>query len=158
METAVPNVMVEFETPAPNKRPTFLTVICVLSFIWEGLMILFGILGVLFVGSVFKILGQVSSGDSYEQMSEMQRKGLDQLMDLGEGTVAIILGVFVLINVISLVSVILMWKLKKTGFYIYSVLNGLIVVLNLIQFDIFMTIMGIAFIVMYAMNLKHMKN
>jgi len=76
----------------------------------------------------------------------------------------VILGIGVLGAILCLVGAIMMWKQKKTGFYIYVVgeivppIVSMVLVgmagmgaLGLIGF-----ILPIAFIVMYGMNLKHM--
>ncbi len=116
-----------------TERPTFLTVLCILSYIGCGLAILGGLI------SITKISGIVN----------------------------------LLAALICLYGVIQMWKLKKIGFYFYLVgeILPIIVTIATIGFatmfsfagGIFAIIAGglglvfaIAFIVMYALNLKHM--
>ena len=60
---------------------------------------------------------------------------------------------------VGLFGVIKMWKLQKQGFYIYTgtAVAGIILPLIFgIAFSTFGTIISVAFIAMYAANLKHM--
>lgn len=122
------------EAPAAEaKRPTFLTVLCILSFI----------------GCALQLLGNIA-------------------------TIGTAIGIVnVLAAVICFVGVLLMWKLKKTGFYIYVVgeiapiIVGIIVLgaAGLFSFagGFFAKIMvlayvfPIAFLIMYGLNFKHLK-
>lgn len=132
-----------------NKRPTFLTVLCILTFIGSG----FGVLG--------GLIGLVATGAA---------TALAKIPMLGPAlTAAASFGiVYTLINLIlaaaSLYGAIMMWKLKKTGFWIYVAAQ----VLMLIVPVFFVGIAGLlgsaigliftaAFIIMYALNLKAMK-
>jgi CHASE2 domain-containing sensor protein len=66
----------------------------------------------------------------------------------------------ILLSIIGLVGVILMWKLQKKGFFIYTGAGILGLILPLILgagFSVFGAIITFAFIAMYALNLKHMK-
>ena len=54
----------------------------------------------------------------------------------------------------SLYGAILMWGLKKMGFYLYSGAN---IVLLIISYSLFGLIITAAFIVMYYLNLKYME-
>ena len=70
------------------------------------------------------------------------------------------------LNMIILFGVVLMWKLKKIGFYIYSVFQILWVLFPYIAGTVIDTYFGFMilpvlistpiFIVLYALNLKHM--
>ena len=96
------------ETP---KRPQFLSVICVLSFIFSGLAILFLIV------AIFGVLAAEKAGISLtEKMAEM---GNDQAsIDATASALSIpSLSISILLTIISLVSVIMMWKLNKKGFF-----------------------------------------
>ena len=120
-----------------KKRPAFLTVLCILTFVGAGL----GVLG-----------------------------------SFGNFAVDATLGIVTLLaNVLCIVGAIMMMKLKKTGFYLYVVgellpliytfvvLGGLgamnvpifgeaVIIIYLIAL-----VIPLAFIVMYGVNLKHMK-
>jgi len=113
-------------------RPTFLTVLCILSYIGCGLA----------------ILGVIS-------------------------TITTLLGILNLVAaLVCLLGVIQMWKLKKMGFYIYLVgeIAPLAISFATIGFAGMFNLAGgimamavalgfffsLAFIIMYAINLKHM--
>jgi hypothetical protein len=72
----------------------------------------------------------------------------------------------ILANALCLFGVIMMWKLKKTGYfmYVFAQLASIVTPIVLIGFGgvfggimIIAAIFPIAFIVMYGLNLKHMK-
>lgn len=121
------------EVAVEAKRPTFLTVLCILSYI----------------GCAIQLLGSL-------------------------GRLKTTLGIVTLLAaIICFVGVLMMWKLKKTGFYIYVVgevvpiISGIIIVGASGLFSFaggFMAmimalsyIFPIAFLIMYGLNLKHLK-
>jgi len=61
----------------------------------------------------------------------------------------------------SLFGAIMMWKLKKTGFYLYVAANIIAAILPMVWLGSAFAIMGfiwpVIFIVLYAINLKHLK-
>ena len=155
-------------TGAP-KRPQFLTVLCILSFIGCGIGLVSGVMG------YFSYSAMASSG-LQEAMSSMGGEmadasaEMDQAMDALGGlgmdfgkmaTSSLVIG---LLNIVVLIGVLMMWKLKKTGFYVYtlgqvasvatpflivgSLAGGLMATLG--------AIFPILFIILYGLNLKHM--
>ncbi len=68
----------------------------------------------------------------------------------------IVFVVSLILAVISLMGVMKMAKLKKSGFWMYAIVNGLLALLGLFGGGLFGAIVGIGFIVMYGLNLKHM--
>ncbi len=100
-------------TEAPVKRPDFLNVLCILSFICCGLMILMGIWGVMQSMTV-------PSADEIQMQEMMARMNPDADMSAltQRDPTGQVIGL--LFQVLSLVGVIMMWKLKKVGFYIYT--------------------------------------
>ncbi|WP_372750885.1 hypothetical protein [Labilibaculum sp.] len=158
----------------PKKRPTFLTVLCILSFIGSGG---FGLLNSLYQFATFE--------SSYPKNAEKLSLVLEQLEDAGMDSgfmytnaqnsliqlekmsqnLGIITGANCLFALLSLLGVFMMFKLKKNGFYLYLGANlfWILVPLALIDFDatLFMTMVsaGITalFVILYAVNLKHMK-
>lgn len=158
----------------PKKRPTFLTVLCILSFIGSGG---FGLLYSAYQYVTFEKTypAQVQKiTDGMEQMEEAgmeegffyknAERGLVQLEAMSKN-LELITGANCLFALISLLGVFMMWKLKKNGFYVYTFANvfWLLVPLGLIDFDatIVNTMIGAAitavFVIMYAVNLKHME-
>ena len=139
------------ETPAADaggddagekKRPVFLTILCILTFVGSGLGVLFGLLGI--IGASF--MGSL----------------MDSIPGMGAamgGTTAYI-GVGVALAAASLYGAIMMWKLKKTGFYIYTGANIIGAILPIVWLGVGFAFMSflwpVVFIVLYALNLKHL--
>ena len=131
------------ETPTTNEansgRPTFLTVLCILTFIWSGFAILGSLLAILGMGALMSMVGSSAGG----------------------GTLYMI--VLLLITVVSLFGAFKMWGLNKQGFTIYAAANGIGLIVPYIfgtpftmtSFLVGLLITG-GFIVMYYLNLKHM--
>lgn len=163
-------------TGAPQ-RPTFLTVLCILSFIGCGLGIFGGITGYFtnkaLAGTGDALSSEISSSMdealANENMSDAERQMANALGDALGGSMdfgamansSLVQG---LMAIVCLIGVYMMWKLKKTGFYIYTVAQiatvaapfvlvgglagGLMATLG--------AIFPVIFIILYALNLKHM--
>lgn len=158
----------------PKKRPTFITVLCILSLIGSGG---FGLLQPLYQFVTFE--------KSYPEKIEQIEKGLEQMEDAGvdsgffydmtvNGLVVLektkenlfpMTAANVVFALLSLFGIFLMFKLKKNGFYLYSAVNlfwmfvpiyfiGMEVGTMMLGFGAFVTIL---FIILYAVNLKHME-
>ncbi len=132
-----------------GQRPTFLTVVCILSFIGIGL-------AVIGYAAAFAVLG----------VAEAAVGGLDQAMqDAGAtmttgpstGVVWAYIIVGFLTVIMQLIGVIQMWKLKKKGFMLYTIAAVISVVMGIVYAGFsFGVIFPIAFVAMYAANLKAM--
>jgi hypothetical protein len=155
-------------TTTPGERPTFLTVLCILSFIWAGFGILAGGMG--YVGMKMIESGALeemvaSSGDTnaIAQLEEAQAKFEESGLDAGQTANLILLSV--VLSIAAFIGVLMMWKLKRTGFWVYAAtaVIGLVAPL-LFGGNLDMSISGIVisaisilFIALYALNLKHMR-
>lgn len=142
------------ETP---QRPQFLKVLCIISYVFSGigaLMLAAGYFGMSYMKK------QIEAGTiDVEQMGDSAniQKAMDMLPHMN-----LIFGVGFLTLIISLVGVIMMWKLMKTGFYVYLMAQVVgtvapILVMGTEQISWFGIILGFVFTVLFAMNLKHMK-
>ena len=155
------------------QRPTFLLVLCILTFIGSG----WGTLSNLF--SVFTA-GLTNSSMQMEHYSSMLN-GMDQgagsamLSDILSSTMASLQATFVhakeiavinlVLSVISLLGAILMFQLRRIGFYFYTAQILMLFVLPYFAGFNFMVLAGmlfsaifaVIFIVMYALNLKYMR-
>src|SRR3954469_11439001 len=110
----------------PAKRPQFLKVLCILSFIGTGLGFLSGFWGwwsnhLLASGSdaIAGAMGGSEAGDQMAQsMSTMSTAfGMGPDYFAHQATSSLIVG---LMNIVVFAGVMMMWKLKKTGFFIYT--------------------------------------
>lgn len=135
-------------TAGAGKRPVFLTVLCILSFIAAG----FGI--ITFVGLITAMgaaTAVVGSMEGLEGVSEAAAAGPSAAMTWAY------LAVGLITIVVSLIGVIKMWKLKKQGFMLYVGANVVSMIMGSIySFSIGALIIPIVFIVLYYLNVKHM--
>jgi hypothetical protein len=165
-------------TGAP-KRPTFLTVLCILSFIGCAWGAYSGITG------YFEMKAMATSGAA--GMQEIMDQAMDESMASGEvdaqsaemakdlanslvgsidyasmANASLIQGILCLIIGIG---VFMMWNLKKTGFYVYTVCQIAYVLVPFIMvgglagglMGVLGAIFPIVFIILYGLNLKHMR-
>jgi len=155
------------------QRPTFLLVLCILTFIGSG----WGTLSNLF--SVFTA-GLTDSSMQMEHYSSMLN-GMDQgagsavLSDILNSTMASLQATFVhareiavvslVLSVISLLGAILMFQLRRLGFYLYTAAQilALFVLPYFAGFSMYVLIViffsgliSLLFIILYAVNLKYM--
>lgn len=144
------------------KRPTFITVLCILSFVGIALSLAVGIYRYFdFSASAAEpsLFGQIDSSDPLGQaMIEAMGEGFK----LDYAKLAMNELIVVLLNIPVLIGVLMMWKLKRVGFYIYAafgIIQSLMPLMLGLEFNS-MVIYGIVatavFIVLYAINLKHM--
>jgi FtsH-binding integral membrane protein len=122
-----------------SKRPTLLTVLCILSFIASGLGILFGVLLLVGAAAVLSQLGSIP--------------GLS-----ATGGSGYLIGTLVLAGV-QFYGVLQMWNLKKIGFFIYAGVQAVGIVLPLIfgmPFSAFGLAITALFVGLYYINLKVM--
>lgn len=147
------------------KRPTFLTVLCILSFVGIAFSLIGGIM------NYFTYSAMASSGNPFGGMGGKMGEQMEQAMSgameafgMDPGKMAMSALVVALLNIPILIGVLMMWKQKKMGFYIYTafeliqaavpfiIVGGLAGGLS----GVTSAIIGIVFIVLYGINLKHM--
>ena len=136
----------------PAARPVFLTVLCILSFIAAGLAILGYI-------TVITVMGAVSAGASaLDTMAADSGATMTYTGPSAALTWAYIIVGFVTV-LISLYGVIQMWKLKKIGFFLYVGASVVSMIMGIVYsgFGVMGVIFPILFIVLYGLNLKHLK-
>jgi hypothetical protein len=149
------------ENQGAAKRPAFLTVLCILSFIAAGISIIGLAIGSAAKG-VVESAGGTTDLSALEGMEGMEGLGAANQQALDQAAAAFswpsMIGA-ILLTIIGLVGVIKMWKLQKQGYYIYTgaAVVGLILPVVLgAGFSVFSLIITAAFVVMYGLNLKHM--
>lgn len=131
------------QKPQEEGRPTFLTVLCILTFIGSGLSALFLLIGLVAAGAISETLSSIP--------------GMGDIGGFGTGYFLIVL----VLALGSLYGAIMMWKLKKMGFYLYSGANAIALFIPMImasgKFSIFGLVITALFIFLYGLNLKHLK-
>jgi hypothetical protein len=139
------------ETAEAGKRPMFLTVICILSFIGAGFAIFGYIIAITAMGAAQAALGSM---EALESVSAAAAAG----PSAGMTWAYVIVGF--LTTIVALFGVIKMWKLDKQGFMLYAGANVVSIIMGMIYsgFGVAGMIMPIIFIVMFYLNLKHMKD
>ncbi len=164
------------ESPAKKGRPTFLTVLCILTFIVSGYNFFEAGFG-LFVADSFD---QSQWTEISQQMSEamndvdsQSREVIETMMNAASETIvagmenAMVLGLIdMLAAALSVIGAILMFKLKKTGYYAYvfAKIIGIIVPLTILGVNLltgiifgFAAFVSVVFIILYGLNLKHLR-
>lgn len=141
------------EEKQENKRPVFLTVLCILTFIGAGFSVLSALI-MLFLPASFM---EGMQGQFVDMLGEDKADEMVASMTLATKLAPY---QFVL-SLLSLVGAIMMFQLKRLGFYLYVLAQVLLVVLPAFisgQWGIFwQAFWAILFIVLYALNLKSMK-
>ena len=147
--------MSEETTQSAGKRPVFLTVLCILSFIAAGFAI-FGYIGVI---TVMGAASAITSGmEAMEGMEGME--GMSALTSAAPSAAMtwtyLIVGF--LTTIVGLIGVLKMWKLKKQGFMIYAGASIVSLIMSIVYsgFGVVGAVITIGFIVMYYLNVKHM--
>ena len=159
----------------PAKRPTFLTVLCILTFIGSGYGIINGTITYFNADRVAKTMvaanseikkdirkdkndpeGNVFATKVVDDMSVMANP--DNLRNSSLGSI--------IASVICLAGALLMWRLNRKGFYLYVLGTIIGIVVPFYVFgNNFLTALsvgiaafiGVLFVIFYAMNLKSMK-
>jgi len=163
----------------PPVRSTFLTVLCILTFVGSG----YGIFsGITTLTGAAKIIAQSTKNmDPQKQQAERQRlsekkdggskfalKMMDSVGEMMNEKKIKQTGIATIISsLLTLGGALLMWRLNRTGFYIYvaGILTGVAAPFIIYGSDAFVAIMsaavsgffGLLFIVLYAFNLKDMQ-
>ena len=154
--------MEQLPSEESTARPQFLSVLCVLTYIGVG----FGILSSLFGWWGMKKMEEIMSNP------EMMMSGLPGMdMDKMEQMMALLPYANIIFisgivgSLICLFGALQMWKQKKTGFYIYAVGELAPAVVSAAclgayafkGWNLAAMIIPVVFLVLYGLNLKHLK-
>ncbi len=167
-------VLQDYEAPAA--RPTFITVLCILTFIGSGWGLIGGAIQYFSAEkqalamniskeSTAAAIEKADKNDAGSQMAEKMVKSMTSAFSVENiknmGIASVVGAIFCLIGAF------LMWQLKKNGFYLYIVgtLIGIISPFVIYGTANFMSIIsavvvgffGIVFVILYGVNLKYMK-
>jgi hypothetical protein len=153
----------------PIVRSTFLTVICILTFIGSG----WGLISAIRSYAMADTVATVASGAVKEAENQMDQQNTPdfakKLVDsVSEGLTPENIrktAIFEFIsNLLTLFGAILMWNQRKIGFYMYIVGILLLIIIPMMMMgklmgaigSAFIGFIGVIFIVMYGVNLKYM--
>jgi hypothetical protein len=162
--------ILDLEQNQNNTLPVFLKVLCILTFVGAGYGVLTGLFGMI----TFQ-----STGEELEQTRELMAGNpmvgdMTEFLELNQKYGFIVQVLAFVGNLMCLFGALLMWKLKKIGFFLYipgqilpligtfglmgglssasSFFAGLAVVISVL-----VAIFPAAFIIMYGLNYKHLK-
>lgn len=155
-------------------RPTFLTVLCILTFIgsgWGILSQLFALLGSSLVDSSTQIEQYSAAMDSIEDAGTASFLSglLSSSQEVLQATLMYarqIAVISLVLSTLSLLGAILMFKLRRIGFWIYSAAQVLMLFVTpyfagfsmlIVVGMLFSALFTILFIILYAVNLKYMR-
>lgn len=131
-----------------TKRPVLLTLLCILSFIGNGFMVILGIAGIFTSGYIARLMEEYSKG--YENLGR-------EMLLIFSFSILLVFG-------LKLWGVILMFFRRKGGYILYLIPTGLLMILNIVMlfatYEPFVAgylVVSIVFIVLYGIFLKSMK-
>lgn len=159
----------------PVGRPTFLTVLCILTFIGSGWAVISNTMAYFAANSQSAMISTIKESAQSDIQKSATTDASQKLADQMVSNLSVLspenikksaLGGIVA-AVLCLIGAFMMWGLKKTGFYTY-VLGTLVGVVAPIViygagniFGLLSTVgiafLGIIFVVLYGLNLKHMR-
>lgn len=148
------------------ERPQFLKVMCIIAWVLHGLGAIFS--GIAWAGAgVASSMADTGSQLSNELSSELAdnpefQQAMEEFGEAGMDTIGAISTtsmVGFLGAVICILGAVMMWKLKKTGFFIYvvGILVPIITTTMMLAFPFVGALFGIAMIVLFGLNLKHLR-
>lgn len=147
-------------------RPVFLTVLCILTWVGAGIGIIFGMIWILMMGAMESTFEGVASLNQ-DVPGDFEYEMIDSFRWMKISYILSIVG-----NIFCLVGALIMWRLKKSGYFIYIFgqalpIAGTILTMNNfgggfftgfgIAGVILTSLIPIAFIIMYGLNYKYMK-
>lgn len=156
-----------------TERPTFLTVLCILTFIGSGFSLLSGIYNYAMAPMAAEITEealqqaeeQLAYQDVNEGTAEVLEKTFNASLEMAQHASTLAL-ISVLGALLSLTGAFLMFKLNRKGFFVYTSAQLVLILapMALVGFN-FLTgftamlagFFSVLFIVLYGVNLKHMK-
>lgn len=136
-----------------KKRPEFLTVLCVLTFINSAFWLL--------MYTIFSFMGNPVFVEKMTELMEEQGREMPEAFTSMMGHATAIGSINIVLTIISLVGAIMMFKLNRTGFYLYSLAQVLMIFvvpffMGMETFSYTSLILPVVWIAMYGANLKHM--
>ncbi len=156
-----------------NERPTFLTVLCIITFIVSGIFSLSSISSALTYDKEAQIIANEKAIEQmYTMASDDETGTMSQIIPSMEvfnteniENAPVILSINVLGSILSLLGAIMMYRMKKTGFHLYlgsKVISMVPLLFFTLSLPVFITygfflFFTIAFVIMYSRNLKYLQ-
>ena len=169
----MPQDLLEPEFIAPQ-RPLFLKVLCILTFIGSGYAIINSAFTYFKANDIANIMVEATDKMNKEQKKERSAESKNIVANVTNNLTEMTnpvnlrkaaIGSFIT-SILCLIGALLMWKLRRPGFYIYTLGTILSIIIPFYMFGSnlitnlsggFMGFIGILFVIFYAMNLKSMK-
>lgn len=149
-----------------GSAPSFLNVICILSYIGKSLLALLFLIGAFATTWILSFFtSAMDSGmegmEGYEAAElEQAASAMDSFATMGSGLIMGVFLFFALLQILALIGVARMHKLKKSGFVLYIIGNGIFAVLLLLGMasggSPLLALLTVGFIVMYIINRKEL--
>ncbi len=156
-----------------KERPTFLTVLCIITFVVSGIFFLSSVYSALTYDKEAQIVANEQGIEQmYTMAAEDETGTMSQVIPAMEvfndehiENAPIILTINILGSLLSLLGAIMMYQMKKTGFHLYlgsKVMSQVPLLLFTLSLPVFITygfflFFTIAFVIMYSRNLKYLK-
>lgn len=130
-------------------RPRLLTIVCILTFIGSGLNLVSNLFIFIFFDA-FKVVAETMS-------KTLNMPGIDLIIQGPATFFAVSAGIYTG----SLAGALMMWRLRKTGFHVYTIAQILLVAAPMYFFKlpgpgIVDILLAVTFIFLYSRNLKAM--
>jgi len=163
------------EALVSKKRPTLLTILCILTFLVSGYTLITGVIGIFSTKSFDQAQWEQISEQVAESLAgadENSARIVDEV--LASASITVERGIYyatplsliaILIALVSAYGAYLMWNLRRSGFVFYTIAKivGIIVPLVLLGFNVitmvvygFATVIGVILIILYNVNRKYM--
>ena len=153
----------EIQKPEQIKRPPSLTVLCILSFLGCIINIITYLYFSLFYNMLPAVYAQLEkNGFAYMgiNFTKAMKDDFKSMLDLILSRPREFFLFYLICSVGAFYGTLQIWKLKKTGFHIYTISQLMIIIISMIYIGISVssgtTFLTGAFIMLYAMNLKYM--
>lgn len=145
-----------------SQRPQFITVLCILTFIGVAFGVIGSIVGWFSTQKMVDMVNNMPDQD-FSSMPGMEDMGSKMELMVKWKNVNLIVGIVG--SLLCLVGALQMWKLKRTGYFIYVVGEIVpIIITGILMGSVFFKgyqiiglILPIVFVVLYSINLKYLK-
>lgn len=138
METEMQTPPLDKREMSSIKRPLFLSILCILTYIGSGMLFLSSIFMLFFSGIILEMMLQYGINLSVYASGTSIR-------------MAAITGI--VLSIASIIAAIKMWHLEKFGFWIYLTVQGVSILLS---FSVISILINALFVLLYYANYKYM--